>query len=123
MNKNNIKAILIILFVILSFIKFFTAKVGLLADPTLQLVVKPNPTISNTFHIKGEDNISTREKYEGTWYYEGKYKVIAADESGFAGEPIYDVLIIAWWILLGGLPTYMVIDAIKSKRALKVGRV
>lgn len=107
MYKKKNLTILLTLFIILSFVKFFTAKVGLLGDPTVQLVIKPNPTISNSFIMKGEDNQVNREKYEGTWYYERNYKVITGDESGFAGESLYDLLIITWWILVLVMPIYV----------------
>lgn len=101
---------------ILTIIKLFTAKVGLLGDPTIQLVVKPNPTISNSYIMKGEDNNTNREKYKGTWYYEGRYGVIASDEAGFAGESLYDLLIICWWILTIGMPIYIVIIRVKAHK-------
>jgi hypothetical protein len=113
-NKKKL-TILLTLLIILSFVKLFTAKVGLLGDPTVQLVIKSNPTISNSFIMKGEDSETNRKKYEETWYYERNYKVITGDESGFAGESFYNVLIIAWWILVIGMPVYMVINRIKSK--------
>lgn len=116
MSKTRKLKVLLTTFVILSIIKFFTAKVGLLGDPTVQLVVKSNPTISNSFFMKGEDNQLNREKYEGTWYYEGKYKGITGDESGFKGEAFYNLLIGAWWILGMGIPIYILVIRIKSMR-------
>lgn len=83
MSNNRSFKILLTTFLMLSSTKIFTAKVGVLGDPTVQLVLKLNPTISNYFIMKGEDNQANREKYLGTWYYEGKYKVIASNESGF----------------------------------------
>jgi hypothetical protein len=115
MYKKKKLIILLSLFIILSLVKLFTAKVGLLGDPTVQLVIKPNPTISNSFIMKGEDSQTNRTKYEGTWYYEGNYKVIMGDESGFAGESFYNLLIIVWWIFVIVMPIYMIINAIKSK--------
>lgn len=114
MNKNRILKFLLITFAILSIIKFFSAKVGLLGDPTVQLVIKPNPTLSNSFMMKGEDNELNRQKYEGTWYYEGRYRVITGDESGFMGEAFYDMLIGVWWILCIGISIYFLIIKIKS---------
>ena len=115
MNKvRKLKALLII-FLMLTIIKFFTAKVGLLSDPTVQLVIKSNPTFSNSFIMKGEDNKTNRDKYKGTWYYEGKYKVITGDESGFKGESVYNLLIFAWWISGIGMPIYMFTIRMKSR--------
>ena len=119
MNKRKKITILLIAFVILSFIKLFTAKVGLLGDPTVQLVIKTNPTISNSFIMKGEDNQVNRQKYTGTWYYEKNYKVITGDESGFTGELFYNLIIISWWIIVIGMPICMVIYTVKSKGNLK----
>ena len=117
MNKKKETIILLtIIFLILTFVKLFTAKVGLLGDPTVLLVLKANPTISNTFQMTGEDNQVNREKYEGTWYYNGKYKVlIPGDEGKFSGELIYDFVIAVWWILLIGVPVYMVIYKANQK--------
>lgn len=114
MNKNRSLKVLLTVFIILSIIKFFTAKVGLLGDPTVQLVIKPNLTFSNSFIMKGEDNQTNREKYEGTWYHEGKYKIIAGDEAGFKGELFYNFLIVAWWIIGIGISIYMLVIRIKS---------
>ena len=117
MNKKKEKIILLtIIFLTLTSIKLFTAKVGLLGDPTVLLVLKSNPTISNTFKMTGEDNQINREKYEGTWYYNGNYKVlIPGDDGKFSGELIYDFVIAVWWILLIGLPVYMVIYRTNQK--------
>jgi hypothetical protein len=117
LDKKKKLIIFITFFIVLSFVKLFTAKVGLLGDPTVQLVIKSNPTISNSFIMKGEENEANRKKYEGTWYYERNYKFITGDEAGFAGESFYDLLIIAWWILVIGMPIYLVINRIKSKGA------
>ena len=111
-KKNKLKGLLAI-FIMFSIFKFFTAKVGLLGDPTVLLVIKSNPTVSNSFIMKGEDNQVSRGKYEGTWYYEGKYNVITGDEMGFTGESVYDLLIIAWWISAIGLLSYIAIIKIK----------
>ena len=119
MNKKNKVIILLTAFIILSFIKFFTAKVGLLGEPTVQLVIKTNPTILNSYIMNGEDNQVNREKYKETWYYEKNYKVITGDESGFTGEYLYNSIIVAWWMLVIGMPVYMVFNKIKSKDNLK----
>ncbi|KMT21806.1 hypothetical protein [Clostridium cylindrosporum] len=115
MPRNENLKILITVFMILTIIKIFTAKVGLLGDPTIQLVVKPNLTISNSYIMKGEDNHINREKYKGTWYYEGKYSVITGDEAGFPGESLYDLLIICWWILIIGIPIYIIKESSNKK--------
>lgn len=119
MNKKNKVIILLTAFIILSFIKFFTAKVGLLGEPTVQLVIKTNPTILNSYIMNGEDNQVNREKYKETWYYEKNYKVITGDESWFTGEYLYNSIIVAWWMLVIGMPVYMVFNKIKSKDNLK----
>jgi hypothetical protein len=116
MHKKNKMIMLLTAFIILSSIKLFTAKVGLLGDPTVQLVVKSNPTLLNSYIMKGEDNQVNRERYKGTWYYEKSYKVITADESGFTGEYLYNLIIIAWWVLVVGIPIYMVINKVKVKQ-------
>jgi len=118
MNKRKKLIGILTIFILLSIIKFFTAKVGLLGDPTVYLVIKPNPTISNSFMMKG---LETRtEKYEGTWYYEGKYKVITGDEMGFSGEALYDLLIVAWWFLGIGIVIYIVVIKVKTIRNLRI---
>jgi len=88
-----------IVYVSMSFIKLFTAKVGSFADPTERLVLKFYPTIGNTFNIYGEDYIKALTRYAGTWYFEGRYLSLLADEHGFAGEEIYYLIITLWWVL------------------------
>lgn len=113
MNKKNKIKLLLAIFIMLSIFKFFTAKVGLLGDPSTLLVIKSNPTLSNSFIMSGEDNQVSRGKYEGTWYYEGKYNVITGDEMGSPVESVYDLLIIAWWISVIGLLIYYAFIKIK----------
>lgn len=120
MNKKKKIILLLTIFIILSFIKFFTAKVGMLGDSTVQLVLKLNPTTSNSFIMKGEDNEVNRGKYKGTWQYEQNYKVITGDESGFAGEYVYDLVIIAWWVYTIVMIIYIVFNKIKFKVKAKV---
>lgn len=116
MVMNKRLKVVLIAFIILSIVKFFTAKVGLLGDPTVQLVVKAKPTISNSFMMTGEENQANREKYKGEWYSQGQYIAITGDEGGFSGESLYDLLIYTWWILLGGIPVYLLISKIRSLR-------
>jgi len=107
LNKSNLK-VLIITFVLLSIVKFFTAKVGYSGDPTVSLVIKSTPTIGNSFIMKGEEHAKNVDSYSSSWFTERKYKVITGDESGFSGEILYDVLIISWWILGFGLLIYLI---------------
>jgi len=88
-----------IIYGFLSLIKFFTAKVGTLGDPTEKLVFKLYPTLSNVFNLPGEENAENIARYQGKWYFEGNYAILAADEHGFAGENVYFALIWAWWII------------------------
>jgi len=114
MFKSNKAKNFLAIFLMLTIIKFSTAKVGLLGDPTIKLVIRPNISVTNSFIMKGENNLVNREKYAGTWYYEGRYKVITGDEMGFSGERIYDLIIIAWWFFAGGLLLYVLSFKIKS---------
>ena len=102
MKKKWFKS-LIVFFIFLTIIKLFTAKVGLLGDPTVQLVIKSNPTISNEFIMMGEETEANILKYKGTWFYEKKYYVLTGDEMGFSGEKAYDVMIFSWWLLGAGM--------------------
>jgi len=107
LNKSNLK-ILIITFVLLSIVKFFTAKVGYSGDPTVSLVIKSTPTIGNSFIMKGEEHDKNADNYSATWFTERKYKVITGDESGFTGEVLYDLIIISLWILGFGLLIHLI---------------
>lgn len=98
----------------LTLIKLFTAKVGLLADPTEKLVIKLYPTIGNTFQMLGEENTANIEKYKGTWYFEGKYMTLLADEHGFMGEGIYSFIILTWWLMSLLLVVYLVYRLVKN---------
>lgn len=95
--------IILIIFILLSFIKFFTAKIGYQGDPTIALVLKSTPTISNSYLMKGEENSTYIYNKMPAWYTQRKYKVIAGDEHGFTGEMLYNFVIFSWWILSIGL--------------------
>ena len=120
MFKSNKAKNFLIIFLMLSIMKFFTAKVGLSASPTTLLVIRPNISVTNSFIIKGEGPQFNKGKYTETWYYEGRYKVITGDEIGFSGESIYDLLILLWWFFAAGLLFYALSFKIQS-RAKKIG--
>lgn len=84
-------------YALLTMVKLFTAKVGALADPTVKLVLKTYPTLGNSFSMPGEENAANMAKYQGTWYYDGRYTTLLADEHGFPGEFLYTLLIACWW--------------------------
>lgn len=85
---------------LLTVIKLFTGVVGELGDPTKSLVIKVVPTIGNVWNMIGEENARNIVKYKGTWYFEKKYWLVTASENGFAGETLYYVLILGWWIII-----------------------
>ena len=110
---------LIVFFIFLTIIKLFTAKVGLIGDPTVLLVIKPNPTISNEFIMMGEETEANILKYKGTWFYEKKYYVLTGDEMGFSGENVYDVMIFLWWLLGVGMILLITGNYINNKKMNK----
>ncbi|WP_010243571.1 hypothetical protein [Acetivibrio cellulolyticus] len=120
MLKRKWFKFLLVSFICLTIIKLFTAKVGLLGDPTEQLVIKPYPTIFNEYYMKGEENEANILKYKGTWYFEGKYYTITGDEAGFNGEKVYDFMMHVWWMLGAGIILVMVSDNINKRRQYKL---
>jgi len=88
---------------LLTVIKLFTGVVGQLGDPTVSLVVKKIPTINNFWRMMGEETPANIAKYQGTGYFEKKYWVLTANESGFTGEFFYFLLIGCWWLITIGL--------------------
>lgn len=64
MSRKNWFRILIVIFILLTIVKLFTAKVGLPGDSTTMIVLKPNPTISNDFIMKGEETEANILKYK-----------------------------------------------------------
>jgi len=89
-------------YLLLSAFKLFTGVVAGPGDPTMRLVAKGFPTINNYWHMTGEES-AARVLYQGTWYFEGKYLVITADEHGFTGETIYWFFINVWWFVTLGI--------------------
>lgn len=86
----------------------------------MKLVIKPYPTISNSFIMGGEENEVNRQKYIGTWYYERKYLAISKTDEQLAGEPIYDFIIASWWVMAFGLIIYLIFARVSKSRRLKI---
>ena len=60
------------LYIVLTVIKLFTAKIGRFTDSTKSLVLKVYPTLFNDFKILGE-RTEDLIKYENTWYFKKQY--------------------------------------------------
>ena len=87
-----------------------------MADPTVKLVIKAYPTISNTFNVYGEQTPSNIRNYIGKWYFEGKYIYLIGNEGKFTGETLYYILISFWWIMAAYIVCYYVYNYLSSPK-------
>lgn len=104
-RKATVLILLMATYLLLSAFKLFTGVVVGPGDPTVRLVAKGFPTISNYWHMAGEES-TARAVYRGTWYFKGNYLVITADEHGFTGETAYWFFIKVWWLVTWGIALY-----------------
>ncbi len=96
MNNRRLVVICLLFFAPLTIIKMFTGVVVRLGDPTDLLVFKAIPTLRNFWSL-GEEALDNLLIYQGTWYLEERYWVIASSENGF-GFIGYHLLIFLWWL-------------------------
>ncbi len=91
MHRKN-KSILFLFLVIVflggvCFLKFYTAVVSHVDDPTLALIIKHSPSMSNSYKLTHEQQFID-------------YIIIVIDENEFIGEELYDLLTGWLWIPL-----------------------
>lgn len=80
------------LFMALSYIKLFTAKITFVNDPTV-VIVKTNDIqlLNNSYKVNTENALS--------WYESKNYKVLHADEMGHIWQYTHSFMIKLWWII------------------------
>ena len=83
-----------LIFAVLSYIKFYTARVSFSEDVTVSIVKTDSiQLISNIHRIE-------REEVPYNWADEYGFKVLYADEMGHTWEIVHTFIIILWWIML-----------------------
>ena len=85
---------IIVVFCLLSYVKFYTAQISFINDPTISIVKTKNiQWISNTHKIdKGDVSYN--------WYDDYGYKILYADEIGHKWQRIHSFAIALWWIII-----------------------
>jgi len=108
-SKVFLKAIGIILFTILSYVKFYTTQVSFSSDPTVAIVTTSNiQLLSNNYKISASD-------LPYNWYDNYGFKILKADETGHIWQSIHSFVIILWWISLVYLLIIAVYIGIKNR--------
>ena len=92
-NKPIIICIFL-LFIILSYFKFYTVQVSFSNDPTVSIV--------KTKYIQWFDNSYRIDKdmLPYNWYDDYGFKILYADEMGHTLQYVHSFIIILWWIML-----------------------
>lgn len=91
--KKVIIICIIIVFIILSYFKFYTVRVSFSHDPTVAIVKTENiQWFSNTYKIE-------KELISYNWYDDYGFEIIYADEMGNIWQTIHSIGIIIWWIM------------------------
>lgn len=108
-SKIFLKIIGIILFTILSYVKFYTTQVSFSSDPTVAIVKTNNiQLLSNNYKISASD-------LPYNWYDNYGFKILHADEMGHIWQSIHSFVIILWWISLVYLLIIAVYIGIKNR--------
>jgi hypothetical protein len=109
-NSNG--RLIIVIYLILTIIKFFTANIYTQIEENPTIYFKLHPTITNTFNGSDRAIEYYNEKY--TWYEKGHYWVLF-HSNGFEGTAfIYSVLIASWWVMSAGFIVYAVFVLLKK---------
>jgi hypothetical protein len=100
----NIKKSIIIIYVILTVIKLFTARIDHVREEDPTIYFKFVPTISNVF-LRGGDTSGYREMYESrhSWYKNMQYWEICHGNNSSTFNFVYETLIFLWWLASAGL--------------------
>lgn len=102
-----------IFYVILSIVKFFTARVDLQTEESPLIILKLYPSIKNIF-LGGDVEIAYYKKTY-TWFKQQLYITLISTNDYFFGVKIYDIVIVAWWIISGCLLIYILINFCNNK--------
>lgn len=109
-KKNKLLIIsLIIVFIILSYIKFFTLQVSFSNDPTISIVkTKDIQWGDNTYKID-------KDSLPYNWYDDYGFKILKSDEMGYEWQYFHSFIITIWWAMLISLVGFNTIKLIKKK--------
>ena len=103
---------LIALFLLLSYLKFFTSLISFSNDPTVAIVKTKNiQFLKNTFLID-EDLLYYN------WFHDYNFKILHSDEVGNLVQRFYSFLITLWWIILFSALLFGLIKFIAKKNNL-----
>ena len=99
---------IIFIYIILSFIKFFTVRIDLLREEDPTIYFKLYPSMENTL-ISTVENGQLKDYYNKKypWYEKKQYWEIFHSPGGLQNvvEKIYDTCIVFWW----GLSVFLII--------------
>jgi hypothetical protein len=102
--KRLLFACVIVLFIILSGVKFYTMQVSFSNDPTVAIVKTEDIQWSNNMYKIDKETLPYN------WYEDYGFKILYADEMGHTWQTLHSFAIIAWWIIL----FYLLATSIKS---------
>ena len=104
LSDKRIIICIFVLFIILSYFKFYTVRVSFSNDPTVSIVKTQDiQWAGNTYRID-------KDTLPYNWYDDYKFKILYADEMGDNLQYVHSFIIILWWIML----LYMGFNLIKK---------
>lgn len=111
LRKRNklVTVYLVVVFIILSYIKFFTLQVSFSNDPTVAIVKTQSIQWGNNTYKIDKDVLPYN------WYDDYGFKILKADEMGYGWQYFHSFMITIWWIMLISLVEFNTIKLIKKK--------
>lgn len=109
-KRNKLLTIcLVVVFILLSYIKFFTLQVSFSNDPTVAIVkTKDIQWGDNTYKID-------KDSLPYNWYDDYGFKILKSDEMANEWQWFHSFMITIWWVMLFFLVEFNAIKLMKKK--------
>ncbi|WP_291648409.1 hypothetical protein [Clostridium sp.] len=107
-KKVSLITSIVIIFAILSYIKFYTVQVKFSNDPTVAIIKTDN------IKLLSSHNTITKESISYDWYKEYG-ELLYADEMGYKWQRIHSLSIISWWVMLFYIISLIAMNLIKKR--------
>ena len=102
-----------VFYIILSFIKFFTARVDFQIEEGPFIILKPYPSIKNIFF--GSDAAITYYERIYSWYKQRLYITLIPTKGDFFCVGVYDIVVMTWWTISACLIVYALMKLFNNK--------